>query len=889
MKRIFYIVCLLLLMALFASCQEASTTTLPGISGAPDETTRPIDPNCQHVLEQTVVPPSCTQGYTLHYCTKCAYSYTDSFTEAIGHDFKDTVTPPTCGKKGYTTHVCKTCGHTVKDSETAALSHEYGKFVVTSEATLTKNGTRTASCLHCQDKKTESFLHEWNLTASEGLVFEDVYGKTGEARLRSLGTCRDKVVKIPALTPDGKIVTEIFSLVNHISDTTVVTELILPDTVTVIDAEAFAHSVSLEKVNIPKAVSEIGSYLFKNSPNVTSIQFDAERCLTAKSKPYDNGALHGSSVTTLTVGEGVKVIPSYLCQGAEQLETVDILGSLEEIRYKAFFGTKSLKTAVIPDSVTTIADYAFASSGHFAADLPSSLETIGEYAFYNTPAVFETLTIGNAVSLPLYVFGGNETAVTIGHLRVTNDVKSTEALSSPTEYQHFFGKATIKKLTVADSVESLPNAFFAHAVLPREVILPKGMTALPIAFMNGAQGVETVTLGANTIQVSDRAFQNCSALKTVNGINKVTVLGNAAFGGCSALTTLNLSFVMEFGAYIFENSGIRSLTLSNRLTTLPASLFYGCKALTSYTVPAGITAIGDNAFSGSGLVSITLPETVTTLSARAFMNCVSLESVVILGAVETLPSEIFSGCEKLKSVTLPQTLETVGFRAFLYCKALNRINIPDSLTSIGDSAFTGALSLTHIVFPDGLETLGKSAFADCQALLSVSLPKTLKSISESAFSGTGLVSLSLPDSVTTIGDSAFCGCLALADVTFGKGLRSIGRQAFMGTALTEVILPDGMLTIMMSAFNGCSKLETVYLGHSLTELGSYAFSGCVLLKTIFLPESLAAMTPGKNDVSPFAKISPTVYTAMQGLSEEALKYFTYPNYVSSYEEYLTKV
>ena len=43
----------------------------------------------EHQFEETVVPPSCTDGYTLHVCSICGYSYTDRYTEGNGHSFTD--------------------------------------------------------------------------------------------------------------------------------------------------------------------------------------------------------------------------------------------------------------------------------------------------------------------------------------------------------------------------------------------------------------------------------------------------------------------------------------------------------------------------------------------------------------------------------------------------------------------------------------------------------------------------------------------------------------------------------------------------------------------------------------------------------------------------------
>ena len=44
---------------------------------------------------------------------------------ACEHDYKGTVTAPTCTEKGYTTYTCSKCGDSYKDDEVAALGHDY--------------------------------------------------------------------------------------------------------------------------------------------------------------------------------------------------------------------------------------------------------------------------------------------------------------------------------------------------------------------------------------------------------------------------------------------------------------------------------------------------------------------------------------------------------------------------------------------------------------------------------------------------------------------------------------------------------------------------------------------------------------------------------------------
>jgi len=87
------------------------------------------------------------------------------------------------------------------------------------------------------------------------------------------------------------------------------------------------------------------------------------------------------------------------------------------------------------------------------------------------------------------------------------------------------------------------------------------------------------------------------------------------------------------------------------------------KTATSYTIPDGVTTIGDCAFeNNTHLTAVTIPDDVTTIGNCAFSNCIGLTSVTIPTSVTEINDMAFSLCPALTSVYLlsstPPTLET---------------------------------------------------------------------------------------------------------------------------------------------------------------------------------------------------------------------------------------
>ena len=136
-----------------------------------------------HQISCVFVPPTCTtQGYTHNTCENCDYNYDDDIKAAFGHnyvdgkctrcglsesggeththDYKSTVTEPTCTSAGYTTYTCTTCGQSYKDNYTDALGHDY------------KDGV----CTRCDAKDpNQAHVHDYKSTVVKATCTEKGY------------------------------------------------------------------------------------------------------------------------------------------------------------------------------------------------------------------------------------------------------------------------------------------------------------------------------------------------------------------------------------------------------------------------------------------------------------------------------------------------------------------------------------------------------------------------------------------------------------------------------------------------------------------------------------------------------------------------------------------
>jgi hypothetical protein len=155
------------------------------------------------------------------------------------------------------------------------------------------------------------------------------------------------------------------------------------------------------------------------------------------------------------------------------------------------------------------------------------------------------------------------------------------------------------------------------------------------------------------------------------------------------------SNVTSIGDESFENSQLRSITISSGVTSIGRDAFIECALLTSIVIPNSVTSIGNSAFAYcSDLSSVNLPEN---------NNYTRIES------------ETFRGCSRLTSVVIPSNITFIGLQAFRYCISLGSITIPDSVKKIRYNAFDGCTSAASISIGSGVETIEGGAFKNCNS------------------------------------------------------------------------------------------------------------------------------------------------------------------------------
>lgn len=580
----------------------------------------------------------------------------------------------------------------------------------------------------------------------------------------------------------------------------------LPDGAKYIGKYALTSNSKLEQVDMPTALKAIDNEAFNGDSKLSKADLPAGLLTIGQS------AFAYTSITSVTVPEGVKSLSNSAFYECEQLKTVVLPDGLETIGNSAFYDCYNLESVNIPAQVATIGDNAFSYCNKLQSPIiiPASCMSIGSYAF-NSNYMLTSVTFSDDPNAALTTIGGSA----------------------------FSNCNKLEQVTLPESLTSLGNSAFRDCDALTSFVFPANIKQVPSSILYSCDNLESVTLAEGTTQIGSSAFYYCPKLATINLDGQpLTKIEGSAFS-YTALTTV---------------------TLPESLTTMGSSVFAECTKLESANIPSQIKTVPSSTFSGcTSLTSVTLHDGITQIESNAFENCKLLPSVALTNQVTYIGSYAFSGCEALVMEALPTSLKTIDSYAFQNTKAMSvNLTMPETLTTLGYQAFYGS-GITGVVFTKMPTSFSSYVFYDCKQLATVTLPADMTTIPDYTFYGTtALKTIDLPLGLTKISDGAFYQS-GLETINLPQSLLTIGGSAFFGTQLEEIRVPKKVTSVGNRFAANCKKLKTAYLGRSQNYDNNNSFdyfAGCDNLELL----RVYAGTPPKISISYYYSSGYLYYT-----------------------------
>ena len=514
------------------------------------------------------------------------------------------------------------------------------------------------------------------------------------------------------------------------------------------------------------------------------------------------------------------VIPSTITDGTNSY-TVKQLGTSAISGSGTFSSNGTIKTVVIPNTITLIGYYTFYSSSLISVNIPNSVTSIGRCAFWLCKSL-ETVVIGNGVkSIESQAFQGcsNLTSLVMGAGITSISHSAFSGLTSLTGVQYNGTIESWCKIQFDGSLGNPNPLITAHNLyinneLVTDVVIPSSVTSISAYAFHGASCLNSVTIHSKVTSIGERAFSYCSGLTEMVIPNSVTSIGKGTFAYCSNLA---------------------NLTLSNNITGISYYLCQGCASLTTITIPENVTEIGSQAFDGCRKVTTINYNAINcedlTDSATVFDEVGYSTSGVTLNIgenVQRIPAYLCycptsgSHTTKPKLTNLnwhPNCVVTSIGVCSLQSSSSMSVTIPESVTSIGSGAFiTGNISNYRTY--DNAKYIGNTTNPYKVCMINTS---------------SSITSITFHDTTEIVYASAFSNCYSLNSITIPSSVKVIGDYAFYDCrGLTELVIPDDSIKIIGdSAFRYCSNLTSVVLGDSVEKIGNESFRNCSKLRYVY--------------------------------------------------------
>ena len=503
---------------------------------------------------------------------------------------------------------------------------------------------------------------------------------------------------------------------------------------------------------------------------------------------------------------------------------------LTKIQDSAFSKNKNLINIVIPDTVTSIGDYAFWEC---------------------------TNLVDIKISKSIREFGWR----ILDNTEWYNKQPDGEVYIDYIFYDYKGEMPENASINIKEGTEVISDSCFSHEDNLLSIEIPNSIKYIPDRCFYWCRNLNVVTFEGNSQlkEIGSGAFEHCDGLSEIEIPKTVEEIDSYAFEYCEKLTSVIFesdSQLINIGERAF--SWCESLTrieIPRGITKLETGVFSGCNNLSEIVIPDSIIEVGDTPlhstawydrqsdgeiyinnilYSYKGKMpantSITVKDGTTYIASQCFSWQSNLVSIILPDSLENINDSAFYYCEGLTNIEIPSNVTSIESRTFQGCSNLITVKLSENLKNIGENAFYGCSSLKNIELPNAVINIGQSAFYKCSSIERIVITNPIEIQSNTFYQCTNLEEVQLLGGVFGIGEYAFYSCTKLSDISISELPADVYKEASIGTyafvacqSLVEITLPTNISEICEGAFSSCTNLEKVNVLGTINSVGSGAF------------------------------------------------------------------
>ena len=541
-------------------------------------------------------------------------------------------------------------------------------------------------------------------------------------------------------------------------------EVVLPEGLRALDADAFADCYYAAKVTLPATLEIIPEDCFDrisaeiDFPNGNP-RYSCENGFlidnTTQTLLYTAPSSHGNPLPAVR-RLGDCSLANWLWDDDDDPVLPD---TLESVGSYIFYDC-GVTRVTFPDGITELSPYTFYCTDLQEVHLPASLREIPDYCFWNCQLI--ALTIPDGVTR----IGAHAvdwfTGEIIGAVTLPASVEFVGYRAFPDECDVTALNPQVHFETATEYAERIPEYDWY------------GGEAADVLYSDGLFDCELSSRGA--------VLLGCSRFFNQPEVPDVLEIP-AELGGTPvvaiAANALNTS-------ESYADSLLFGIVLPEGVQRVEADAFQCCHAATQISFPSTLTMLAEGSFFHV-YAEIDFPNGNPRYSCEnGFL--IDRDTQTLLYAAPSSQGQPIPAVRRLGDSALDN-----------WKPAGNEIRLPDTLESIGpyalDGQYTGDFSpLAALILPDGVRELSDCSIYGCWEIQLLRFPATLTEIPAYCVANCGLGAVEIPEGVTRIGEFAFYYYdweqTELSAVTLPASVEFVGFRAFPDECEITALNPD---------------------------------------------------------------------------------------------------
>ncbi len=294
----------------------------------------------------------------------------------------------------------------------------------------------------------------------------------------------------------------------------------------VITADILSGS-SVENLIIPEGVKEIGANAFYNVRSIKTVSLPE-----SLEKIVDGAFISCNQLTEVTLPESLTYLGSAAFYNCTSLKKINIPDGVDKIYDLTFHACESLEYITLPENIDLNSWGAFTGCNKLC-DENGFLVINGAFLHYTEATNTEVFTVPDGVKFVGCLFRGD-----MGFVSSHKKIVFPDSVEDIADYAFIFNR-NVEEIVLSDNIKEITDETFSNCTNLKKINLPANLETLGKNAFANCTKLESIEIPAGVVELCEGAFENCAELKEITIGKSVEKIDVNVFSECMNLTKVH--------------------------------------------------------------------------------------------------------------------------------------------------------------------------------------------------------------------------------------------------------------------------------------------------------------------------------------------------------------